>query len=199
MGRGRMNRGRIYRRQIHRRTDLGGGGAEGSRTPDLLIANETLYQLSYDPVPKCARRCRFGDDVARTGFRSVGFFGFLWTWALVIVRGWLSWKARSGVVGLGGVSSGAEVGSGVDDPPHLVEPPGSPFSTTGSEASDAPRCSTEGDRGDFQWQPGGHSGVCFVEGTVWTVHAMSLRGLIRQWLSKGSSFVRFFFQTIGGV
>ncbi len=25
------------------------GGAEGSRTPDLLIANETLYQLSYDP------------------------------------------------------------------------------------------------------------------------------------------------------
>src|SRR5213594_1532415 len=26
------------------------GGAEGSRTPDLLIANETLYQLSYDPA-----------------------------------------------------------------------------------------------------------------------------------------------------
>ena len=26
------------------------GGAEGSRTPDLLIANETLYQLSYNPV-----------------------------------------------------------------------------------------------------------------------------------------------------
>ena len=25
------------------------GGAEGSRTPDLLIANEALYQLSYDP------------------------------------------------------------------------------------------------------------------------------------------------------
>ena len=25
------------------------GGAKGSRTPDLLIANETLYQLSYDP------------------------------------------------------------------------------------------------------------------------------------------------------
>ena len=76
MGRGRMNRGRIYRRQIHRRTDLGGGGAEGSRTPDLLIANETLYQLSYDPDPKSLRRCRFGDDVARTGFRSVGFSGF---------------------------------------------------------------------------------------------------------------------------
>ena len=28
-----------------------GGGAMGSRTPDLLIANETLYQLSYDPEP----------------------------------------------------------------------------------------------------------------------------------------------------
>jgi len=29
---------------------LQNGGAEGSRTPDLLIANETLYQLSYDPI-----------------------------------------------------------------------------------------------------------------------------------------------------
>ena len=28
------------------------GGAMGSRTPDLLIANETLYQLSYDPIPR---------------------------------------------------------------------------------------------------------------------------------------------------
>ena len=28
------------------------GGAEGSRTPDLLIANETLYQLSYDPIQR---------------------------------------------------------------------------------------------------------------------------------------------------
>ena len=32
--------------------DLSDGGAEGSRTPDLLIANETLYQLSYDPIPR---------------------------------------------------------------------------------------------------------------------------------------------------
>src|SRR5262249_11684430 len=31
-------------------TSARGGGAEGSRTPDLLIANETLYQLSYDPI-----------------------------------------------------------------------------------------------------------------------------------------------------
>ena len=41
---------------IHRSSPLAwframDGGAEGSRTPDLLIANETLYQLSYDPVP----------------------------------------------------------------------------------------------------------------------------------------------------
>lgn len=27
------------------------GGADRSRTCDLLIANETLYQLSYDPAP----------------------------------------------------------------------------------------------------------------------------------------------------
>ncbi len=25
-------------------------GAKGIRTPDLLIANETLYQLSYGPL-----------------------------------------------------------------------------------------------------------------------------------------------------
>ena len=31
------------------------GGAEGSRTPDLLIANETLYQLSYDPTPNAVK------------------------------------------------------------------------------------------------------------------------------------------------
>jgi hypothetical protein len=32
---------------------------------------------------------------------------------------------------------------------------------------------------------------------VRTVHAMSLRGWMRQWLSKGSLLGRFFFQTIG--
>ena len=32
-----------------RRREIGGGG-KGIRTPDLLIANETLYQLSYTPI-----------------------------------------------------------------------------------------------------------------------------------------------------
>jgi hypothetical protein len=39
-----------------------GGGAEGSRTPDLLIANETLYQLSYDPDQKLANYARVRAD-----------------------------------------------------------------------------------------------------------------------------------------
>ncbi len=30
--------------------DLQNGGGKGIRTPDLLIANETLYQLSYTPT-----------------------------------------------------------------------------------------------------------------------------------------------------
>ena len=34
---------------VFRRREIGGGG-KGIRTPDLLIANETLYQLSYDPT-----------------------------------------------------------------------------------------------------------------------------------------------------
>ena len=29
------------------------GGAEGDRTPDLLIANEALSQLSYGPFGQC--------------------------------------------------------------------------------------------------------------------------------------------------
>src|SRR5438874_7070488 len=36
------------------------GGAEGDRTPDLRIANATLSQLSYGPVPW--RRLRAGDS-----------------------------------------------------------------------------------------------------------------------------------------
>lgn len=29
---------------------LKNGGAEGNQTPDLFIANEALYQLSYSPI-----------------------------------------------------------------------------------------------------------------------------------------------------
>ena len=53
------DRTRFSRLKANKRVPAGGrnpgnqkrsfGGAEGSRTPDLLIANETLYQLSYDP------------------------------------------------------------------------------------------------------------------------------------------------------
>ena len=31
------------------------GGADRNRTCDLLIANETLYQLSYDPIRETRR------------------------------------------------------------------------------------------------------------------------------------------------
>lgn len=31
------------------------GGAEGDRTPDLVIANDALSQLSYGPVPVLTR------------------------------------------------------------------------------------------------------------------------------------------------
>ena len=37
-----------------RRKSHGGGGAEGNRTPDLLIANEALSQLSYSPAVQAA-------------------------------------------------------------------------------------------------------------------------------------------------
>jgi hypothetical protein len=30
---------------------MGRGGAVGNRTPDLVIANDALYQLSYSPSP----------------------------------------------------------------------------------------------------------------------------------------------------
>jgi hypothetical protein len=35
------------------------GGAKGNRTPDLVIANDALYQLSYRPYCRC-RRFRVG-------------------------------------------------------------------------------------------------------------------------------------------
>jgi hypothetical protein len=40
------------------------GGAEGTRTPDPLIANEVLSQLSYSPVPQGA------DNAQRPRFKS---------------------------------------------------------------------------------------------------------------------------------
>src|SRR5690606_9220434 len=33
------------------------GGAEGDRTPDLVIANDALSQLSYSPVRRMAHLC----------------------------------------------------------------------------------------------------------------------------------------------
>jgi hypothetical protein len=38
-----------------------GNGGKGIRTPGLLIANETLYQLSYTPVFGERRLARFVD------------------------------------------------------------------------------------------------------------------------------------------
>ena len=38
-----------------------GGGAEGNRTPDLLIANEALSQLSYSPIAGFGVRHVAGD------------------------------------------------------------------------------------------------------------------------------------------
>jgi hypothetical protein len=35
---------------VKRRVGRKNGGADRIRTCDLLIANETLYQLSYDPI-----------------------------------------------------------------------------------------------------------------------------------------------------
>jgi hypothetical protein len=50
------------------------GGAEGSRTPDLLIANEALYQLSYGPFLG-ARQIRAGQRDCQ-GERPGGEGGF---------------------------------------------------------------------------------------------------------------------------
>jgi hypothetical protein len=41
------------------------GGADRNRTCDLLIANETLYQLSYDPMP-------FAPDIDTSGIETGG-------------------------------------------------------------------------------------------------------------------------------
>jgi hypothetical protein len=52
---------------LNPREELGlAGGAEGGRTPDLLIANEALSQLSYGPA-RCNRAavdCEFAPFTA---------------------------------------------------------------------------------------------------------------------------------------
>ena len=50
------------RRRVAEQKDT--GGAEGDRTPDLVIANDALSQLSYGPVPVCHRE---GWPVAKNG------------------------------------------------------------------------------------------------------------------------------------
>ncbi len=47
-------RGAVARDEFLRQARDGGG--KGIRTPDLLIANETLYQLSYAPDPSLRPR-----------------------------------------------------------------------------------------------------------------------------------------------
>ena len=54
------------------------GGGTGIRTPDLLIANETLYQLSYTPRQRRARRysqrhasCKYFSAAVPKNFRAV--------------------------------------------------------------------------------------------------------------------------------
>ncbi len=51
---------RLMDKWIARRR-TGNGGAEGDRTPDLLIANEALSQLSYSPIPRRAENADRGE------------------------------------------------------------------------------------------------------------------------------------------
>jgi hypothetical protein len=44
----------------------GNGGAEGDRTPDLVIANDALSQLSYSPVPVGGLMLGLPPDVKRS-------------------------------------------------------------------------------------------------------------------------------------
>ena len=42
-----------FKKEKPSRDDLDGGGAKGSRTPDLLNAIQTRYQLRYNPDACC--------------------------------------------------------------------------------------------------------------------------------------------------
>jgi hypothetical protein len=47
------------------------GGAEEDRTPDLRIANATLSQLSYRPIPVDSIDCRMQTQVGGTPYTEV--------------------------------------------------------------------------------------------------------------------------------
>ena len=53
------------------------GGADRNRTCDLLIANETLYQLSYDPIHQCSDRNSLGTNGRAAQQRSQAFLSRL--------------------------------------------------------------------------------------------------------------------------
>ena len=50
-----------------------GAGGKGIRTPGLLIANETLYQLSYTPVIRTVRLARAADFSSTETSASSGY------------------------------------------------------------------------------------------------------------------------------
>ena len=176
---------------------MGGGGAEGIRTPDLLIANETLYQLSYDPVPKCAKRCRFGGGVARTGFDQAGFdrtgLGSGRVWGPPPGGRPDGWARK--FAGIGSPASAPEIGAGLDDATHLVEPPRRALAAARAEVSHAPGSSALGGHGHIQGQPGGGGVGDEFQSVVRTIHVRSVEEWIRHWLSEGSLAGARFFQT----
>ena len=47
------------------KNDVNNGGAEGNRTPDLVIANDALYQLSYGP--NCGQDRKWGPKKSIAG------------------------------------------------------------------------------------------------------------------------------------
>lgn len=71
--------------------DFGRSGAEESRTPDLIIANDALYQLSYRPerTELCCRRWMAGAIVPGGG---VCFSGGWW----VRDGAWVVWRVDGG-------------------------------------------------------------------------------------------------------
>ena len=66
----------------------------GIRTPDLLIANETLYQLSYTPGPARHRIPVRGPIVADTGGSARGIVMAVFHLEAGIPQPWLGLPAR---------------------------------------------------------------------------------------------------------